>query len=122
VFCVPLQPEWAVSDQPPTARPLPRNALYWAATALAAEAAARWEITHLQIFHDIYYERARVPEPIGNPTTWPRLVDPGHVFLLGDNAANSHDSRLYGAVPLTKYVGRPLLVIGPWPRWQVLMR
>jgi hypothetical protein len=122
VFCMPMQPEWAVDDQMPTARPLPRNQLYCGATTAGAETNARWEILALQVFHDIYYERARVPEPIGSQPIWPRFVEPGHLFLLGDNAANSHDSRQYGAVPLSKYVGRPLLVIGPWPRWQVLTR
>jgi signal peptidase I len=39
------------------------------------------------------------------------LVPRGHVFLLGDNAAASIDSRSFGAVPETEIVARSLLVI-----------
>jgi signal peptidase I len=43
-------------------------------------------------------------------------VPEGHVWLLGDNPANSHDSRYYGPVPLEKLQGRVFLKIGknPW--------
>jgi signal peptidase I len=40
------------------------------------------------------------------------VVAPGHVFLLGDNAAVSIDSRSFGAVPESELVGRELLVLG----------
>jgi signal peptidase I len=35
------------------------------------------------------------------------------VFLLGDNRANSVDSRVYGAVPFDEVVGRAVLRV--WP-------
>jgi signal peptidase I len=39
------------------------------------------------------------------------VVPAGHVFVLGDNRANSNDSRYWGAVPLDNIRGR---VIGIW--------
>ena len=47
-------------------------------------------------------------------------VPPGHIYLLGDNSLDSQDSRFFKAVPLANYVGRPLLVLGPWARARML--
>ena len=51
-----------------------------------------------------------------------RVLDlgPDEVFLVGDNSADSADSRLWGPVPLRDLIGRPLAVIGPSDRWRVL--
>jgi len=43
----------------------------------------------------------------------PDVVPPGHVFLLGDNRADSIDSRAFGAVPIDSIDGRVLTRI--WP-------
>ena len=64
-----------------------------------------------------------VAEPYADRTdqggVWfgPAVVPPGHVFLLGDNRADSVDSRVFGPVPLASVVGtvqfRLLPVPGP---------
>ncbi len=43
-------------------------------------------------------------------------VPPGEVFLLGDNRANSEDSRDFGAVREDEVVGRVLIRVWPVPR------
>jgi signal peptidase I len=45
-------------------------------------------------------------------------VSAGYYFALGDNSANSYDSRGWGEVPGKDVVGRPLVVLHPFgPRW-----
>ena len=41
-------------------------------------------------------------------------VPEAHVFLLGDNAAVSVDSRSFGSVPKAEVVARVLLVVPSW--------
>ncbi|NDD71217.1 S26 family signal peptidase, partial [bacterium] len=39
-------------------------------------------------------------------------------YALGDNSANSYDSRGWGEVPEKDVVGRPLVILHPFgPRW-----
>jgi len=45
-------------------------------------------------------------------------VPAGHFMALGDNSANSQDSRYWGYVPQSEVVGRPLLIYYPFTkRW-----
>jgi signal peptidase I len=47
---------------------------------------------------------------------WPRIA-PGHYFFLGDDRANSCDSRRWGTVPRTDLIGPAILTYRPPSRW-----
>ncbi len=49
----------------------------------------------------------------------PIVIPPGHIFVMGDNRLNSHDSRAIGPVDLKTVVGRAEFVF--WPFSQVRM-
>ena len=49
----------------------------------------------------------------GGPDYPPTVVPEAHVFILGDNRANSRDSRAIGPVPIEAIRGRVWLVF--WP-------
>jgi signal peptidase I len=53
----------------------------------------------------------------GGPDFPPTLVPPDHVFILGDNRANSRDSRSIGPVPLDAVRGHAWFVY--WPPQQI---
>lgn len=47
-------------------------------------------------------------------------LGPDEYFLLGDNSADSADSRLWGPVQASKLIGRPRAIVGPWARRRAL--
>jgi signal peptidase I len=49
----------------------------------------------------------------GGPDFPAMSVPPLHVFVLGDNRANSRDSRYFGPIPVDRVIGRALFVY--WP-------
>lgn len=63
--------------------------------------------------------RARSPRDNFGPFQVPE----GHVFVLGDNRDHSHDSRFWGAVPVSDILGKAFVLYWSWdgeefsPRW-----
>ena len=44
-----------------------------------------------------------------------RCIPEGYFFAMGDNSANSRDSREWGHVPLDNLIGRAFVVFWPIP-------
>ncbi len=69
----------------------------------------------------VYINGRRLVEPyLDEPTFWRGMtlnheyvVEPGHVFVMGDNRNNSSDSRIFGAIPMSAIIGKAWLTY--WP-------
>ena len=65
----------------------------------------------------------KVREPYADPKAidsvyfGPVKVRPGTMFVMGDNRANSDDSRDFGAVPTGRIIGRAVARVWPPARW-----
>jgi signal peptidase I len=57
------------------------------------------------------------PKAIDSVYFGPVKVRPGTVFVMGDNRANSEDSRDFGAVPADRIIGRAVARVWPPARW-----
>jgi signal peptidase I len=57
------------------------------------------------------------PDAIDSVYFGPVTVAKGSLFMLGDNRANSKDSREFGAVPADRVIGRATARVWPPGRW-----
>jgi signal peptidase I len=55
-------------------------------------------------------------EPLGGPIN-NVTVPPGQYFMMGDNHANSCDSRVWGTVPRANIIGKVFLKFWPLSQW-----
>ncbi len=67
----------------------------------------------LDIQRDIHY----TPQPADGPgLKEPLPLGPGQFYVLGDNSPESRDSRFWGPLDRSSYVGRPQISVWPWRR------
>lgn len=50
----------------------------------------------------------------------PVIVEPGQMFVMGDNRLVSRDSRCQGTVPIENVIGRAFVILWPSSRWESL--
>ena len=75
----------------------------------------------------LYLNGERLAEPytdvaIAGPDFGPVTVEPGKVFVMGDNRRSgaSKDSRLFGTVPIGELRGKAEFILWPISRWEKL--
>jgi signal peptidase I len=66
--------------------------------------------------HEPYYD----PKSLDSVYFGPFRVRRGTVFVLGDNRANSEDSRTFGAIPTRDIIGVAVAIVWPPDRWRGL--
>jgi hypothetical protein len=117
LFLVGRQPGWQGPEGGSMVPVGPRSHLHFAPAG-----ARELQLASIEVFRDVHAHRERILGMPGMPSDWPRFVEPGHWFLLGDNTFDSRDSRSFGAVPASSFLGSPWFVLGPWPRTRWLQQ
>ncbi len=102
----------AGAEAGPAARGAPPSGLCFCAIGGPAR------VTGLQVFRDLHWFQPRMPFRASRDVEVPA----GHLYLLGDNSMDSHDSRYFGPVPKHLYVGTPAAVLAPAARRRWLGR
>lgn len=54
------------------------------------------------------------------PQSYTQMIPDNSVFVMGDNEAHSFDSRTFGSIPLSKVVGKALVIFWPPGDWRKL--
>jgi len=74
----------------------------------------------------VYVNDEKLDEPYikgktyGNVISFPVVVPPNTVFVLGDNRENSRDSRTFGFVEFNRIKGKAILRIWPLKDWCII--
>lgn len=68
------------------------------------------DILRIELFHDVFYKAVQAPF---DPVSAPVALQPGELYLLGDNTFDSRDSRSGRTFHRTDLVGRPLAILAP---------
>lgn len=63
------------------------------------------------------YTHGLPSEPMSQAVTFPYQIPADSVWLMGDNRANSADSRVFGAVPLSEIRGQAFVTFWPFDRF-----
>ncbi|MBI4175246.1 signal peptidase I [Candidatus Berkelbacteria bacterium] len=75
-----------------------------------------------KVISEPYLDLTGLPlESNGATTTLEKILGPNEYFVLGDNRANSRDSRDIGAISRTQIVGRAWLVLFPLEDFSVVV-
>lgn len=72
-------------------------------------------VQNIKLHRDVYYTR-QSPTPIDHAKADIFYVQPGHYMCLGDNSAQSSDSRKWGMVPERLLLGKAVFVFFPLDR------